>query len=189
MRLCAIVCHVSTLCKQTHPNSCLLNHLKCWGDQHVSQFTMAHSGGIITILYRAVVLLHSDCLYYGPRLSNRWLPAATWTELLVKSGHIDPTIVTIDARKFNSVMSKSILFGELMTLFDSANQSGMFRVCYQKQFFYYFTEKKRQANNPFPLDKTWKEWAEQAAVNALSIPLTRGWQPSFFQKPRCCGKW
>jgi hypothetical protein len=115
---------------------------------------MAHSGGIIAILSRAVVLLHSDSLNYGPSLSNFWLPAATWTELLVKSGHIHPTIVTIDARKFNTVMSKSILFGELMTLFDNTNQSGMFRVCYQKQFFYYFTEKKKKANNPFPLDKT-----------------------------------
>jgi hypothetical protein len=28
MRLIAVVCHLSTLCKQTHPNSCLLNHIK-----------------------------------------------------------------------------------------------------------------------------------------------------------------
>ena len=143
----------------------------------MSQFTMAHSGGIIAILSRAVLLLHSDSLY-GPRLSNRWLPAATWAELLVKSGHIDPTSVTVDARKFNTAMSKSILFGESMTHFDGTNQSGMFRVCYQKQFFYYFTEKKRQVNYPFPLDKAWKERAEQAAVNALSIPWTRGRPPA-----------
>jgi hypothetical protein len=139
---------------------------------------MAESGGIISLIARAVVLLHSDKLY-GPRLSSRWLPAAAWAELLVKSGHIDPTIVSIvDARKFNTAMSKSILFGESMTRFDGTNQSGMFRVCYQKQFFYYFTEKKRQVYYPFPLDKAWKERAEQAAVNALSIPLTRGRPPA-----------
>jgi hypothetical protein len=44
-------------------------------------------------------------------------------------------LVTVNARKFNTAMSKSILFGESMTHFDGTNQSGMFRVCYQEQFF------------------------------------------------------
>ena len=78
---------------------------------------MPVSGGINSIIAKAVVLLHTDSLY-GPRLSNCWLPAATWAEALAKSGHIDPAIVNIDARKFNTAMSKSILFGESMTLFD-----------------------------------------------------------------------
>ena len=75
---------------------------------------MPVSGGINSIA-KAVVLLHTDSLY-GP--SNCWLPAATWAKALAKSGHIDPAIVNIDARKFNTAMSKSILFGESMTHFD-----------------------------------------------------------------------
>jgi hypothetical protein len=88
---------------------------------------MPVSGGINSIIAKAVVLLHTDSLY-RPRLSNCWLPAATWAKALVKSGHIDPAIVNIDARKFNTAMSKSILFGESMTHFDGTNQSGMFRL-------------------------------------------------------------
>ena len=37
---------------------------------------------------------------YGPRLSNCWLPAAAWAELLAKLGHIDPTSL-IPPCKFN----------------------------------------------------------------------------------------
>jgi hypothetical protein len=103
---------------------------------------MAHSGGIIKMLSMAVVLLHSDSLYYGPRLSNRCLPAATWTELLFKSGHIDPTIVTIDAGKFNSVMSKSILFGELMTLFDSTINPVCSECAIRNNFLLLYREEK-----------------------------------------------
>jgi hypothetical protein len=94
---------------------------------------MADSGGINAIIAKAVTLLFSDSLY-RPRLSNCWLPAANWSEDLTKSGHIDPTIVSIDAQKFNTAMSKSNLFGELMTHFDGTNQCGMFRVNFQHQF-------------------------------------------------------
>jgi hypothetical protein len=46
-------------------------------------------------------------------------------------------------------MSKSILSGEAMTHFDGTYQFGMFQLCYQKKFLYYFTEKKRQVNIRF----------------------------------------
>ena len=48
-------------------NSCLLNHHKCQADQ-VSQFTMAHSGGIISILSRVVVLAETDFDFNGRML-------------------------------------------------------------------------------------------------------------------------
>ena len=96
---------------------------------------MADSGGINAIIAKAVTLLFSDSLY-RPRLSNCWLPAATWAEVLTKSGHIDHTIVSIiDTQKYNSAMSKSNLFGESMTHFDGTNQCGMFRVNFQRQFY------------------------------------------------------
>jgi hypothetical protein len=102
---------------------------------------MADSGGINALITKAVLMLLSDSLY-KPRLSNCWLPVSTWAEVLTKSGHIDPTIVSIiDARNFNTAMSKSNLCGESMTHFDGTNQCGMIRVSLQRQFFYYHAKK------------------------------------------------
>ena len=102
---------------------------------------MADSGGINPIITKAVLLLFSGSLY-RPRLSTCWLTAATWAEVLTKSGCIDPTIVSIiDARKFNIAMSKSNLFGESMTHFEGRNQCEMFRVSFQRQFFYFYAQK------------------------------------------------
>ena len=102
---------------------------------------MIDSGGINSIIAEAVVLLRADSLY-GPRLSNCWLSAATWAKALSKSSHIDPTIVSINARKFNTAMSKSVLFGESMTPFDGTNRSGMFRLSYGPQCVYHFAGKR-----------------------------------------------
>jgi hypothetical protein len=93
--------------------------------------------GIHTILLKAVILLHADDTY-GPRMSNCWLvPAPTWIEAIRKSGHIDSSL-TVDEQKFNTAMSKLTLFGELMTRFDDeSNATGVFRINYQHQYFYY----------------------------------------------------
>ena len=88
---------------------------------------MADSGRINAIIARAVTVLLDDSRF-GPRLSNCWLPASTWAEALAKSGHIDASLVSTDARKFNVAMSKSNFFGESMTRFDGTNQTGVFRV-------------------------------------------------------------
>ena len=133
---------------------------------------MADSGRINSIIARAVTVLLDDSRF-GPRLSNCWLPASTWAEALAKSGHIDASLVSTDARKFNVAMSKSNLFGESMTRFDGTNQTGVFRVKYARQYFYYFTEKNRQIEYPFPLNNTWKDRVLQAAANVLVIPSTR----------------
>jgi hypothetical protein len=74
--------------------------------------------GINVIISRAVEVLRSDKIF-GPRLSNTWLPAATFAEAIMKSGHVDATL-TIDARKFNVAMSKSASFGDAMTRFDGS---------------------------------------------------------------------
>jgi hypothetical protein len=92
---------------------------------------------------------------------------------LTKSGHIDASLVSTDARKFNVAMSKSPLYGESMTRFDGTNPTGVFRVKYARQYFYYFTEKQRQVEYPTPLNNTWKDRVLQAAVNVLVIPSTR----------------
>ena len=110
---------------------------------------------------------------YGPRLSNCWLPASTWAEALTKSGHIDASLVSTDARKFNAAMSKSPIYGVSMTRFDGTNPTGVFRVKYARQYFYYFTEKQRQIEYPTPLNNSWKDRVLQAAENALVIPSTR----------------
>ena len=128
--------------------------------------------GIHAILFGAVMLLRADETY-GSRMSNCWLPAATWVKAIRKSGHIDASLI-IDVRKFNTAMSKSSLFGELMTRFDGSNPTGVFRVNYQHQYFYYFTKETRQVAYPSPLNGTWKERVLQNAANVLVIPSTRG---------------
>ncbi|KAI2492026.1 hypothetical protein MHU86_22522 [Fragilaria crotonensis] len=128
--------------------------------------------GIHTVLFRAVMLLRADDTY-GPRMSNCWLPAATWVEAIRKSGHIDGSLI-IDVQKFNTAMSKSSLFGELMTRFDGSNATGVFHINYQHQYFYYFTDETRQVAYPRPLNGTWKERVLQHAANVLVIPSTRG---------------
>ena len=123
---------------------------------------MADSGQINAVIARAVTVLLDDSRY-GPRLSNCWLPASSWAEALAKSGHIDASLVNTDARKFNVATSKSPLYGELMTRFDGTNPTGVFRVKYARQYFYYFTEKQRQVEYPAPLNNTWKDRVLQSA--------------------------
>ncbi|KAI2489704.1 hypothetical protein MHU86_24871 [Fragilaria crotonensis] len=117
------------------------------------------------------MLIRADPLY-GPRMSNCWLPAATWVEALRRTGHIDAAIV-IDVRKFNTAMSKATTFGSVMSRFDGSNQSGVFRVNYNHQHFYYITNETRQVSYPNPLNKAWKERVLETASNALVIPSTR----------------
>ena len=111
--------------------------------------------GINAIISRAVAVLHSDKIF-GPRLSNAWLPAATFAEAIVKSGHVDESL-TADPRKFNVAMSKSAAFEDVMTRFDGSNHTGVFRVCYGKQYYYYFTDPNRQAPYPSPLNGAWHD--------------------------------
>ena len=56
---------------------------------------MADSAGINSIIARAVALLCSDSLY-APRMTNCWLPAATWAKPFTQSGQIfDPSLGSI----------------------------------------------------------------------------------------------
>ena len=144
---------------------------------------MTDTGRINAIIASAVMFLRSDILY-GPRLSNRWLPASTWAEALAKSGHIDASLVSgvLDDRKFNVAMSKSILFGGSMTRFDGTNQTGVFQVKYAKQYFYWITEESIQVPYPSPLNRKWKEQVLELAANVLVIPTTRA-RPSCTVQP------
>ena len=132
---------------------------------------MANQSGINAIIARAVTVLLSDDIY-GPRLSNCWLPAATFAEGMIRAGHIDASLV-IDAKKFNIAMSRSNFYGESMTHFFGSNHTGVFRIYYGRQYFYFFTDAKRQVQYPSPLNSAWKERVLMAGVNALEIPSTR----------------
>jgi hypothetical protein len=105
--------------------------------------------GRYSILTGAIMLMRLD-ITYGPRLSNCWLPASTFIEALTKLNLIDVSLA-IDVRKFNSAMSKSPLFGEAIHQFDGSKTTGVFRIAFQKTFFYYFTEESRQVWYHFPL--------------------------------------
>ena len=127
--------------------------------------------GVYSILAAAVELIRSDGTY-GPRMSNCWLPAATWVEALRRTCHVDAFII-IDVRKFNASMLKSRSFGSVMTRFDGSNPAGVFQIKFKHQFFYYFTDQERQVEYPRPLNGAWKERVLEVAANVLAIPSTR----------------
>jgi hypothetical protein len=60
-----------------------------------------------------------------------------------------------------------------MSRFDGSNTTGVFRVRYCHQQFYYFTEETKQTLYPRPLKLAWKERVLEVASNALTIPSTR----------------
>ena len=105
-----------------------------------------------SILTDAVALILSH-VTYGLRFSNCRLPASTWVEALTKSNHIDSSII-IDAKRFNTAMSRSPLFEEAMQRFDGTNTKGVYRIKFQKMCFYFFTEESRQTCYPCPLNNT-----------------------------------
>jgi hypothetical protein len=80
--------------------------------------------------------------------------------------HILDATLSIDVRKFNTAMSKAS-FESVMSAFDGSNQSGTFRISYLHQFYYFFTEEKRKATNPRPLNRAWKERVLEMASNVL----------------------
>ena len=101
-----------------------------------------------SIVTDAVMLIRAD-ITYGPRLSNCWLAASTWGEALRKSNLIDVSI-SIDVRKFNKAMHASSLFGERMHQFDGSNTTGVFRIKFYNQLYYYITKESSQVSYPFP---------------------------------------
>ena len=60
---------------------------------------MADQTGINAIIARAVIVLLTDEIY-GPWLSNCWLPGSMFAEGMVRSGHIDASLV-VKAKNFN----------------------------------------------------------------------------------------
>jgi hypothetical protein len=128
---------------------------------------------IYVIIEKAVSALRADPTF-GPRLSNKWLPTNIWVDALAKSRLIDRSFV-IDCKRFNKAMSSSKTeWGEAMLHFDGTNKTGVFRVKFHQQFFYYFTERGKQVPYyPSPLDAAWKGRVLAAAANVLIIPTTR----------------
>jgi hypothetical protein len=124
MRLCTILVHNNcTPIYQPDPDTSLLNTLKNQSDK-VRLIAKMTDQGLYTILVKAVRLVRNDPTY-GPRLSNCWLPAATWVEALQKTGHIDASL-SIDVRKFNTAMPRAPLYGSVMSWLDGSNNSGVF---------------------------------------------------------------
>jgi len=109
-----------------------------------------------------------------PRLWNKWLPAETWVEALQMSNVIDEEL-TFNVRSFNTAMakSKSEFNGLLIERFDGTNTTGVFRVTFQKEKYYYVTNQNAQVLYPNPLDKEWKADALAAAKDVLRMRATR----------------
>jgi hypothetical protein len=126
---------------------------------------------IYTVVLRAVMSIRSDTTY-STRLLNSWLPAETWVKALRKIGLIDEE-VAFSVRQFNAAFAKSASYGSVMSRFDGSNQTGMFRLTFQHQHYYYLTQETKQAIYPSPLNRAWKERVLEIAANVLVIPSTR----------------
>jgi hypothetical protein len=93
-------------------------------------------------------------------------------EALKKSGYIDAEL-TFTTRQFNAAFAKSGSFGSVMSRFDGSNHTGMFRVSFQHQHYYFLTQETKQATYPSPLNQAWKKRVLDIAENVLIIPSTR----------------
>ncbi|KAI2495979.1 hypothetical protein MHU86_18546 [Fragilaria crotonensis] len=117
------------------------------------------------------------------RVWRKWLPAEIWAAALTLSGLIDESICIVDAKKFNAAMFRSKLHfdGLSMDRFDGTNQSGVFRITFQKTMYYVVTDPFEQVEYPYPLDKKWKDRVVSIAADVLSIGIrTRSTTSSLF---------
>ena len=109
-----------------------------------------------------------------PRLWNKWLPAETWAEAL-KTFNLVDEILAFNVRSFNTAMvrSKSEFNGLLIERFDGSNTTGVFRVTFQKQKYYYVTNQNAQVSYPKPFDNKWKTDVLAGAKDVLRMRATR----------------
>ena len=69
--------------------------------------------------------------------------------------------------------SKSEFNGLLIERFDGTNTTGVFRVTFQKEKYYYVTNQNAQVSYPNALDKEWKADVLAAAKDVLRMRATR----------------
>ncbi len=126
MRLHAAQHNSCTPVYQPNPNNCLLNTVKNQSDQIGLIVKMADQG-IYTIFVRAVMFICDDPVY-GPRLSNCWLPAATWVETLQKrdtltlqSPSMFVNLIRQCLRRQHLVLSCQGLMGQTRAEFSGSN--------------------------------------------------------------------
>jgi hypothetical protein len=114
---------------------------------------------------------------------RKWLPAETWAEILTLSGLVDESVCRVDATMLNAAMirSKQFFDGPAMDRFDGTNPTGIFRVRFQKKFYYMLTDPFEQADYPCPLDIKWKDSVISVAMEVMSaIVITRSSVSSLF---------
>ena len=79
--------------------------------------------GIYRLIADAVSKLRADP-FFGPRLSNKWLPAETWVLAIEKAGYIDVSF-SVDKKKFGKFMSSAHCeWRDSMQRFDGSNATG-----------------------------------------------------------------
>ena len=117
---------------------------------------MAPQKHTYSIILAAVPRLRAD-QRWGPRLSNKWLPAETWVKAIEQARLINVDL-HIDAGKFNKAMACEICTWRIYK-------------------YYYATESGKHVPYPVPLDAKWKEKADEAGAQALIIPVTRSRPP------------
>lgn len=133
--------------------------------------------GLYGRITAAVSKLRSDP-FFGPRLSNKWLPTETWIAALKMSCFLDGRLV-VDKKLFNKAMTcAKCEWRDLMTSFDGLNHTGFFRCEFSHQKYYYSTEKLKQVKSPYPVNDKWKADVDAAIKDILSVPPSTRSRPA-----------
>ena len=142
-------------------------------EKHSEDNSQPAPANILAIISSAFAKICLDQVL-RPKLWNKWLPVEIWVEALTKANIIDEAL-TFNVRNFNTAMarSKSEFNGLLIERFDGSNTTGVFRVTFQKQKYYYVTNQNAQVSYPKPLDNKWKADVLAGAKDVLRMRATR----------------
>lgn len=78
-----------------------------------------------------------------PRLRDKWIRGSAWVKALNALGYVNHT-QEVKVGDFNRAMARSNKYGDLMVRFDGSNHSGIFKVVYRKEQFYYVCTQAEQ---------------------------------------------
>jgi len=78
-----------------------------------------------------------------PRLRDKWIRGSAWVKALNALGYVNHT-QEVKVGDFNRAMARSNKYGDLMVRFDGSNHSGIFKVVYRREQFYYVCTQAEQ---------------------------------------------
>jgi hypothetical protein len=78
-----------------------------------------------------------------PRLRDKWIRGSAWVKALNALGYVNHT-QEVKVGDFNRAMARSNKYSDLMVRFDGSNHSGISKVVYRREQFYYVCTQAEQ---------------------------------------------